>query len=270
VIRYLVLRSADEKRTWQGEVTSFFERVFGRPLPAPDYQHFVVRSPYEEGYCLLALDGERVVGTANLIPQRLASGGDRVPYLLFTTSAVDPAHRRQGIYLDLMRLLIEEARGAGQRFILAFPNQMALLPLTRLGGFKLIRSHAIVQGRLERLGALRPVERERSVALDERFLRWRLEHRAYFAARRGELTLICKRHLDATDVVEVLGPDPGAAVEALPQGELGEGDVNLLDSRCTAPEGGEPSVRLHVTWRPLSEDVGVSAIDVSLLMWDIV
>jgi hypothetical protein len=169
-----------------------------------------------------------------------------------------------------MRLVVEESKGAGQSFVLAFPNEAALLPLTKLCGFRLIRTASIVSGPLSRLGDLRPMRRAASIALDDGLLGWRFEHRAYFRVRRDELTLICKDYHDATDIVEVLDDAPPGLATRVPEGELKSGEVNLLDSRCTTPIPGRPVTTLTATWRPLRDDIDGSAIDVSLLMWDIV
>lgn len=269
-IQYEVLDTAPSKERRRAGIQGLFERVFARPLDEGDWRHAIVDTPYEPGRCVVAVDGDRVVGTANLIPQRLAWDGDLLHYFLFTTSMVDPDYRRQGVYMQTTRLAIDESRRAGKSFILAFPNDVALRPLTTLFRFKRIQDLPIVSGRLDDLGLPRPLRQERSVCLDRSFADWRLAHRTYFSVSHRGLVLVCKRYLDAIDVVEVLENPPPTLQGLLPEEHVPLDDVNVLASRCPGAPAGRPLTTLHMTCYTIQDGFDPSQIDVSLLMWDVI
>jgi GNAT acetyltransferase-like protein len=269
-IEYRVLGTAEEKAAHKGPVMTLFQRAFARPLPEVDWQHFIIDSPYEPGQCVVAVDGDRVVGTANLIPQRLTFGGSTCDYVLFTTSIVDPDYRKRGVYLDTVRLAIHTAREAKKSFILAFPNEVALRPLTVLFPFKRIADIPILSGSAQDIGVLQPLDLQRSIRLDENFIRWRFAHRLYFRVPLGEHTLICKTYLDGVDIAEVLNAPPTELRERLPERSMQLQHVNVLSTRCTKPGPHQVRTTLHATCCLLSKDIDAATLDLSLLMWDVV
>jgi predicted N-acetyltransferase YhbS len=270
-INYQVLTTVVEKERHKQEVMSLFQRAFGRPLIENDWRHFIIESPYEPGRCVVALDGDRVVGTANLIPQRLMIDGRRHDYFLFTTSMVDPDYRKQGVYLDTTRLAIEAARDAGKSFILAFPNEIAFRPLTVFFPFRPFGDFDLISAPIEEIGLIRPVDLRRSICLDDDFIRWRFNHRPYLQVRRGDVLLVGKPYGDGLDVAEAIETPPEALVTRLPRNDLlGVRNAHLLAARCTSPGAGRVMTRLRATCCALQKDIDLGGIDVSLLMWDVV
>jgi GNAT acetyltransferase-like protein len=269
-IEYRVLAAAEEKAAHKAAVMTLFERAFARPLPEVDWQHFIVDSPYEPGRCVVAVDGDRVVGTANLVPQQVTIRGSACDYVLFTTSIVDPDYRKRGVYLDTVRLAIQTARAANKRFILAFPNEVALRPLTVLFPFKRIADIPILSGSPHDIGMLRALNPQRSIHLDENFIRWRFTHRPYFRAPFGEHTLVCKTYLDGTDVAEVVAEPLEGLRERLPERAEPLQHINVSSARCVQPGPHQVLTTLHATCCLLTKDIDASEIDLSLLMWDVV
>jgi GNAT superfamily N-acetyltransferase len=269
-VRCEALGTLEGKEHHKASVQRLFERVFARPLSDADWHHLIIGSPYEAGFLAVALDGDKIVGTANFIPQKLTWEGSVLDYFLFTTSMVDPDYRRHGVYMQTTRLAIDEARRSGKSFIVAFPNDVALRPLTTLFRFKPVADHAIVSGSLAAFGRLAPLDQRRSVRLDADFLRWRLTHRDYFRVSNSGLLLLCKRYRERLDIVEVLDGMPPGMESLLPERDEQLVNVNLLSARCSTPAAGSVLATLHLTCYTLRDDVDPSRIDLSLLMWDVI
>ena len=73
-----------------------------------------------------------------------------------------------------------EVRSAGLHFIMAFPNEMAFLPLTRLARFRLLDTARFVEGDIEGDGYMNFLRSEtRKLFLTDRLVSWRLSHKPY-------------------------------------------------------------------------------------------
>ncbi|HET9673026.1 MAG TPA: GNAT family N-acetyltransferase [Actinomycetota bacterium] len=75
----------------------------------------------------VALDGDRMVGTAAAITTRMAvPGGGRVPTAAVTMVGVNPTHRRRGINTQMMAALLEQAAERGEPLAALFASEGAI------------------------------------------------------------------------------------------------------------------------------------------------
>ena len=88
--------------------------------------------------------------------------------------------------------------------------------------------------------------------------------------RRGEMVLACKAYGSGIDIVEVFDEPPPGLVQRLPEREVDLRQVNMLAARCVASSPPHVLTVLHATWCALRKDVDPTALDSSLLMWDVV
>jgi predicted acetyltransferase len=64
--------------------------------------------------CLVAVDGDRMVGTTGAYSMNLTTPGGEVPMAGITGVGVLPTHRRRGILTSLMRRQLEDIRDGGE------------------------------------------------------------------------------------------------------------------------------------------------------------
>ena len=268
MIRYQVLTSVEAKDIYRERFSHLFEMVFNRQLGGAEWSHLVTDAPYGTGRLIVAIDGDRLVGTANLIPQKLGWGTLEWDYFLLTTSMVDPDYRKEGVYAETINLVKQVADDIGGKFILAFPNPKALPLLTRFFGFKSIMSVPLVTMRDS--DELKTLKADVSIKLDLPFWAWRLSHRDYFIVRQENQVLICKEYQGVIDILEVLDTGAGQVLPRLP-----ERTVNLVNAICPANRlkseaGTRTLTTLNATYLPLKAGVDLAGIDISLLMWDVI
>jgi predicted acetyltransferase len=88
------------------------ERGFGGQ-PTPE-EIAVERSVTEFARSIVAVDGDRFVGTAGAFTFELTIPGGRAPMAGVTAVAVSPTHRRRGILTEMMRRQLEDVRDRGE------------------------------------------------------------------------------------------------------------------------------------------------------------
>ncbi len=236
------------------------------------WQHLFLASPYQSSVLVLALDQDAVVGTANLIPQRLNLNNTQYDYYLFTTSAVHENFRQEGVYFETIKIIKDLLGQDQKKFILAFPNHNAYRLLTGLSGFHALGPRDIMHVTDLDPGEITTLKVEDSIHIDEAFLKWRFEHADYFYLRHNRRLLICKNYDKSLDIVEVIDKDhEGLLSQYIPRrsSDCKQAYIqrNRLGPGCKI--NGELSTTIFPTYLPADPSLELNCLDVSLLMSDV-
>lgn len=270
MIEYKVLESTTDKESIKAGLKVLFSDSFNKELSEDLWYHIIQSSPFESSLLVVALDGNKVVGCSNMIPQKLNTSQGVLDYFLFTTSIVDMNYRSKGVYLELIKLMKVRLKESGKKFIFAFPNKKAAPIITSsFFGFKKITEFSLVN--LNLLQSLSAISVEKSILIDDDFLSWRLSHNEYFLTKTEEFTLLCKAYESELDVLEVFDqPKETALLEKfLDYKEIEEfNGFNISSDRIQA-EGSLVNPLIAVMY---SDDKAMYDlnIDVSLLAWDVI
>jgi predicted acetyltransferase len=104
-----------EVRPFDGEPRAFFEAgelAFGEQVREDDFANWT--RTFEADRAIVALDGERIVGTAGILSFELTVPGGVLPGAGVTIVGVHPTHRRRGILSRMMRLQLDAIHARGE------------------------------------------------------------------------------------------------------------------------------------------------------------
>lgn len=154
-------------RPYSGSGRDYFAAVstaFGEHLVEEDVAVFEKADAPDRR--LAACDGDRVVGTAGVIPFRLTVPGAELPCAGVTAVGVHPTHRRRGLLRQMMRLQLDDIRERGEPLAALWASEEIIYQrfgygLAALRGyFKLPRANAIFRNTPEPAGPLRIVDKD--------------------------------------------------------------------------------------------------------------
>ncbi len=127
---------------WIPPLAALFKRVFGRPFNSEDLRH-----KYDTGFLgigslgRLAVDGNRVVASAGILPQRFISKNRQWLAGQVCDLAALPEVRGTGIHTRLLTEALDITRQRGVDFFFTLPNDQAHSALGRHGFSWLDRMH---------------------------------------------------------------------------------------------------------------------------------
>ena len=201
MINYRILCDARSKNKVKNEFLHFFYNVYLKVLYENIWEHQFINSPYNDSPLFLAFDGEKIVGSALMIKQKLSIDDKIFDYYLFTTSAVDKEYRSKGIYLELLNMQKNYAKDTKKDFILAFPNKIAYNALKIFGGFKDISKDKIIKTNIDNINLSSFCN---NILEDEKFIKWRFEHKDYSFIKLDNNILVVKKFEDSFDLLSTL------------------------------------------------------------------
>ena len=201
MIKYKILCDVKEKLSIKNEFKSFFYRIYSKELNDNVWEHQFINSPYDDSPLFLAFDNERIVGSALMIKQKLSIDDKIFDYCLFTTSAADKEYRSKGIYLELLNMQKNYAKDTKKDFILAFPNKIAYNALKIFGGFKDVSKDKIVKTNIDNINLSSFCN---NILEDEKFIKWRFEHKDYSFIKLDKNILVVKKFEDSFDLLSTL------------------------------------------------------------------
>ena len=274
MINYQILTGVSEKNRYKTRIFSLFNHIFNKELKESEWSHFFLNSPYENSLLILALSADKVVGIANLIPQKLNIGRKKYNYYLFITSAVLKSFRSEGVYMETIKIIKNILKNKEKDFIFAFPNKNAYPLLTELFYFIPLKRKEIVNVNNFNLKELKPVYPERSIFLDDQFVKWRFEHKHYFYIRHNGKCIIYKGYKDSLDVIEIIESKYENIISRFIsiKNDINPYSVfNVLKNRLLSPGNKEYKVGTTVSpcYFSFDTNLDLSKLDISLLMSDV-
>jgi GNAT superfamily N-acetyltransferase len=143
----------DFRRSFDTDPSVEFFRV---SRTAEYYRWRLLDNPYGRGELSIAVDGDRIVGTAANTPKRMVVAQKDTRGAEVGETFTDPGFQRQGIFSHLVTMNLERAEQDGTELIYGLPNEIALLGWEGRLGFHQVRSAHIVN-------AIRPLRMRRSL-----------------------------------------------------------------------------------------------------------
>jgi hypothetical protein len=151
---------------------------------------------------IVYLDGNDVVGMANLIHNYHAFNQKSFEYFIFTTSIVSQEFRRKGIYTLIMLEIRKHLESSNSEFILAYPNDLALPIITSpFYRFKIVSNFSLRV--LNDLNGINSCDIRNFTKLSKSYIKWRFSKYNYYLLNHLGKILICKDFNDEIDVIEL-------------------------------------------------------------------
>lgn len=151
---------ADELRAF----SQVWERAFN--FDGKEDELDAIKTTFEFDRSIVALDGDRFVGTGGAYSFDLTTPGGRVPTGGLTAIAVVPTHRRRGILTDIMRYHFDEVREREEPLSVLRASESLIYDRYGYGvatidaGFEIDRRHTAFGVELPAAGTVRLVDKE--------------------------------------------------------------------------------------------------------------
>jgi GNAT superfamily N-acetyltransferase len=225
-----VILSAAEYPGSIPEMVRLFERSFGRPLPADQFEWRYVANPVGDVLAAVERDEDgALIGNYSASPCVLGVEGERVRTALSMNTMTDPAHAGKGIFTRLAEELYAHMAATGYELIWGFPNiQSHYAFMTKLAWRDIYEVPTLVLAEPKADGDVqrdddfaldygdgllpdRPVQ----VAKDAAYLRWRYADHpvntyanvVLAAGDRVEAHCVVKAYGNGLDLVDFRAPD---------------------------------------------------------------
>ncbi len=175
------------------------------------WNFFYEKNPIGELGAVTVRDGSRIVGCSFLHFSDLEGGDSRIRFALYTAAMLLPSARVGPFtYISMINHLKQLGNQGRARIIIAFPNAMAVQPLTRFGGFRRLHTgyftrSRVSEGLLESAFAFK----EKPLFLSSDHIQWRCSRKGL----RQKEGWILKDYEEEVNVLENLGE--GAAPSEL-------------------------------------------------------
>jgi predicted N-acetyltransferase YhbS len=265
MLEYKILTKLRDKESLKKSFLSLFSSVYKKNLDEVSWMHQIINSPYDDSVLFVALNFEKVIGSALMILQKCSIGGREYKYYLFTTSAILQEYRPIGVYAELLKLQKEYAVKRNIDFIFALPNKTAYPVLKFFGGFKDLKKHELIETSFNKLN-LNDVGS--SLTVDDKMFRWRFEHKDYKFYNKDGVVIIYKEHNGSYDILgmynqkEFQFPYLSTKIEKNKK-------ITTLDCFLIDKDNIKGIDKVNFTYFPINKDLDYSAIRVNLLMSDV-
>ena len=108
--------------------------------------HWAYReNPAGSGRIWVAEHEGRIIAERSAIPVNISAGKRQLRAFQRIDVMTHPAHRREGVSLDLASRVVEDAKKAGMDITIGFPTEAAYRVLERLGGFCVARMRLFIK-----------------------------------------------------------------------------------------------------------------------------
>lgn len=265
MIEYKILIKPDEKELIKKSFLDLFSTVYEKNLDEISWKHQVLNSPYNCTPLFVAMDDDKVVGSALMILQKCLIDDKEYNYFLFTTSAIIKEYRSKGIYPELLKLQKEYAKKNYVDFIFAFPNKLAYPVLKLFARFKDLKKFDLVKTTFDNIDFEKI---ENNLLIDKKFFKWRFEHKDYLFYELNDKVIIYKEFNDCYDILAIYNvkdfPFPFNNT-ILEQNKK----IIILGSYTKNHNLIKKIDVLNATYFPLNENLDYSKLNVNLLMSDV-
>ena len=265
MIEYKILTSYEEKELIKKSFFDLFSTVYEKNLDKKLWEHQILNSPYNCTLLFVAMDGNKVVGSALMILQKCLIDEIEYNYFLFTTSAILKEYRSRGIYPEILKLQKEYSKQNNVDFIFAFPNKLAYPVLKLFARFKDLEKIDLVKSSFENINFEKI---ENNLLIDENFFNWRFEHKDYLFHKFNDKVIIYKEFDDCYDILAVYGKKDfpftfkNTTIDK-------HRKIIILSSYIKNQNLIEKIDNLNVTYFPLNENIDYSKLNINLLMSDV-
>lgn len=266
MIKYQIVRKKQDKKKLQKSFQDFFILIYNRELTDIDWEHQFIHSPYEDSALFLAFDGDQIVGSALMIPQKFTINNSIGSYLLWTTSAIKKEYRQFGIYAELLSMQRTYAQEHNADFIFAFPNKLAYPVVKLFGGFKDFYKINLIKTTIDNLDF---EQVDNSLVLDDSFTQWRFEHKEYLFYETKQYILITKRYNNVLDVLAIYPKEHwDKNITTLPH-DLKDSMIITASTFVKSLEDVEVLDQLNGTYFPINKNIEYARVKLNLLMSDV-
>lgn len=266
MVEYKTVTDKSYKKKLKDEFQSFFKSVYDRELSDIDWEHYFVNSPYEDSALFLAIDKEKIIGSALMIPQNFYSENYEGKYYLWTTSAIKKEYRSQGIYAELLKMQREYAKDKKKDFIFAFPNKLAYPVVKLFGGFKDLYKVNLVKASIT---DLKLQDIDNSLLIDSEFFKWRFEHKDYLFYKLDDNIIISKKFEDTLDVLAIYKKETFENINFKIESGSIPCSINTIKTFLKENSVSEVLNTLNGTYFPINRNIDYSSIKLNLLMSDV-
>jgi len=265
-LEYKVILTPEEKNAIKPAFQQFFSSIYERELSDKDWEHQFIHSPYNDSPLILALDNDKIIGSALMIAQRFTDGTQKGDYYLWTTSAIDKAYRSKGIYAELLSYQRNYASETKKSFIFAFPNKLAYPVVKLFGGFKDLQKSKLVKTTLQSIDFTKV---SNSLVIDKAFFDWRFEHKSYLFLTYQDYVLIAKRYEDTLDILAIYPKSDLDNINIQYQEVSSEQSIITLELFIFERSNTEVLDTLNGTYFPIDKTINYDALTINLLMSDV-
>ena len=273
MVEYQIIEEKDLKIKHKESFFKLFSKSFERDLSQREWEHLFINSPYGNSILILGLHENEVVGSTNLIPQKLIIQGKCYEYYLLATSAVDEEFRSEGVYLKILAKAKDVLISGSKEFLLAFPNKKAYPLLIKLLQFIALEKREIATLASEHFNSFKFADPLNSLFFEPSFMNWRLEHKDYFLSERENNLLICKDYEKSIDVLEVLDKKNIWLKENFQTKEfnINKTSINVLQNRLDSASIShvEKTDAIYPVYWAKDQGLDLTRVDIRLLMSDV-
>lgn len=266
MVEYKVITDAKSKQSLKSSFQKFFKTIYNQELTEKNWEHQFIHSPYEDSALFLAFDGEKIVGSALMIPQKFTTLSSSGSYYLWTTSAIDKEYRSQGLYAEILKMQREYTLQNKKDFIFAFPNKLAYPVVKLFGGFKDLYKVALVKANINDLDFSNI---NNSLVIDKAYLEWRFEHKEYLFYDIDGYVVMAKKFEDSLDILAVYNrSDLNGIALTIESSSIPKNIITMqtfLKENCASTTIDQ----LSGTYFPINKEIDYSAIKLNLLMSDV-
>ncbi len=266
MIEYKIITDTESKQNLKSNFQNFFRSIYNQELTDENWEHQFIHSPYENSALFLAFDGEKIVGSALMIPQKFATFSSSGLYYLWTTSAIDKEYRSQGLYAEILKMQREYSLQTKKDFIFAFPNKLAYPVVKLFGGFKDLYRVALVKANINDLDL---DNIKNSLVIDKSYFEWRFEHKEYLFYNIDNCIIIAKKFENSLDILAVYNQSDLNGIALAVESSTIPNDIIVMQTFLK--EDCESTVidKLSGTYFPINKEIDYSEIKLNLLMSDV-
>jgi len=265
VIKYKILIKPEEKELIKNSFFDLFYNVYKKNLDNKLWEHQILNSPYNCTPLFVAMDGNKVIGSALMILQKCLINEIKYNYFLFTTSAILKEYRSRGIYPELLKLQKEYSKKNNIDFVFAFPNRLAYPVLKLFARFKDLKKFDLVRTTFDNIDFEKI---ENNLLIDKNFFKWRFEHKDYLFYELNDKVIIYKEFNNCYDILAIYNVKdfPFSFNNTVLERNK---KIIILNSYLKNENLIEKMDVLNATYFPLNENLDYSKLNVNLLMSDV-
>lgn len=195
-----ILVNQKDKKIYKESIKNLFIKEYKKPLNEENWNFLNGYS--NKSVMIVYLDGNNVVGIANLIHNYHLLNKSSFEYFIFTTSIVAKEFRSRGVYTLIMLEMRKYLENSNCEFVMAYPNDLALPIITNpFYQFKVACNFSLrIVNNLEFVFCC---DLNNCIKITSPFLNWRFSKNKYFIICKYEKIFICKEYNNDIDIVEI-------------------------------------------------------------------
>lgn len=264
-----VLSNKNEKDFYKKSIKDLFLQEYRKSLTDEIWDF--LNGYTDKSVMIVYVNGNNVVGLANLIHNFHTLNQFSFEYLIFTTSVVSKEFRSKGVYTLLMFEVREYLESSNCEFVMAYPNELALPIITSpFYRFNVVSNFSLRL--VNDFHGMNSCDIMNFTKLSKSFTEWRFLKCDYYLLKHFDKVLICKDFNENIDVIEIFKQnDFDLELFSLPLKSIPDNPTFILPSfRMKDPSKGESIHEQQIVLCCRKNSMNFeSNLDFSNLCWDI-